>query len=755
MPDVFISYASADRQAVSPIAEVLTVLGLDVWFDQKLHVGEHWDEEIERELQAALTVVVCWSPNSIASGWVMHEATVAQQKKNLVSLYIEECTAPGPHARIQGIKLVGWKGELHNPAWLQLLARLEVLLQRNDLIRSEKARAATLPQSPSVTLAPGFELSELKLLYGRLDNAQADELSRRYDFSDTSSSSNPLTLDETGACWLDYVGNPAGKLPDDSCVPYLLGLEEIQVPLGNLRQGDILILGGGQVDPNRTKGSGRWMLDAMSRWPLFIDFRRYRMRRRLTGLYREQIVELLRGAANTAPKQKLFAIPGWGDRYDGLVAFDNLFCTSRGAAGNAIGAWQCVQHRSYWHLRLPYGWWIWGIDIAFDEPFDRDQATYFNTIAEQMGPQDNLILMTSEPFWVKADLHGGDEEENFFRIVAIARARGIRICAAIASNTAHYNHYYAPELDVHFFVAGGGGGVSLEPTHILRNSISVRWPVSVVDEAENKSDAPPAWKAIDYDIRLKRDIGSSAPRLVGTMRKREPLKPQAPKCYPDKATSYLLSLGNLLFPFYNRVFALGFGLLYWLITWDFQTLFENGFNNRGIGTLVAGTTLVAMLTGLYTVLYWYVDAIERPSFRRHATKLVVGTSHFLAHMASMYALWRVGLASYPPLMIVAGALVGGSIWGLYWVLTTLLGRMHSADSFAALRIKKYRNFLRLKFERDRLTIYPLRIDNPLQPRDWIRTPRHVPKPPSNPARMPIRPIDVQLIENPIVIISGE
>ena len=57
----------------------------------------------------------------------------------------------------------------------------------------------------------------------------------------------------------------------------------------------------------------------------------------------------------------------------------------------------------------------------------------------------------------------------------------------------------------------------------------------------------------------------------------------------------------------------------------------------------------------------------------------------------------VGFTSYPILMVVLGALIGGSLWGFYWVLTGL-ARMHADDAFAALRIKDYKNFLRLKFE---------------------------------------------------------
>ena len=83
----------------------------------------------------------------------------------------------------------------------------------------------------------------------------------------------------------------------------------------------------------------------------------------------------------------------------------------------------------------------------------------------------------------------------------------------------------------------------------------------------------------------------------------------------------------------------------------------------------------------------------------------------------------VGFTSYPILMIVLGALVGGSLWGFYWVLTGLFARMHAEDAFAALRIKNYKNFLRLKFEPDRLTIYPLGIDKVPGPDHWLNAPR--------------------------------
>jgi hypothetical protein len=107
-------------------------------------------------------------------------------------------------------------------------------------------------------------------------------------------------------------------------------------------------------------------------------------------------------------------------------------------------------------------------------------------------------------------------------------------------------------------------------------------------------------------------------------------------------------------------------------------------------------------------------------------------------------------------MISLGALVGGSLWGLYWVLAGIVARMHAGDAFAALRIRNYKNFLRLKFEPDKLTIYPLGIDKVPGHDHWLNAPKGRDNPlPNNPALIAVKPIDVRLIENPIVILRHD
>jgi hypothetical protein len=111
----------------------------------------------------------------------------------------------------------------------------------------------------------------------------------------------------------------------------------------------------------------------------------------------------------------------------------------------------------------------------------------------------------------------------------------------------------------------------------------------------------------------------------------------------------------------------------------------------------------------------------------------------------------VGFVLYPFEIIVLGGLAGGFIWGLYWVLTGIFLRMHSEDAFAALRIKHYKNFLRFKFEKDQLTIYPIGVDKIPNQRIWQARAGAKGVPANNPQLMAKSDIPVRLIERPIII----
>ena len=97
------------------------------------------------------------------------------------------------------------------------------------------------------------------------------------------------------------------------------------------------------------------------------------------------------------------------------------------AKGNVIGGWQCQQHRSYWALKLPHNWWIWGADIQFSKYLDTSQVNYFEAIASRWGRRTSSSSALPSPPGCSPSCRAQDEEENFFKITAIARARGARV----------------------------------------------------------------------------------------------------------------------------------------------------------------------------------------------------------------------------------------------------------------------------------------------------------------------------------------
>jgi WD40 repeat protein len=122
MHDVFLSYASADRDRARHYAEWFESQGWSVWWDRTILPGKRWDETIERELGAARTVVVLWSNQSIVSDWVKIEAAEALRRKVLVPVLIDDVQPPLEFRRLQAVDLAGWRGAGNHPE-LQLLAQ--------------------------------------------------------------------------------------------------------------------------------------------------------------------------------------------------------------------------------------------------------------------------------------------------------------------------------------------------------------------------------------------------------------------------------------------------------------------------------------------------------------------------------------------------------------------------------------------------------------------------------------------------------
>ena len=115
VPQVFVSYARADKRAVTRLVSALRRSGFEPWWDDDIPAGASWEITIERALAEAEAVIVCWSPASVASENVRSEARVARSRGRLVQVFIEPCEAPLFFGERQGIDLADWNGSARGP----------------------------------------------------------------------------------------------------------------------------------------------------------------------------------------------------------------------------------------------------------------------------------------------------------------------------------------------------------------------------------------------------------------------------------------------------------------------------------------------------------------------------------------------------------------------------------------------------------------------------------------------------------------
>jgi hypothetical protein len=121
MSEIFISYASSDREFARQLSEALESAGWSVWWDREIPVGESFDQVIEEKLNAARCVVVLWSKQSVVSRWVKAESAAAADRERLVPALIEEVPIPLEFRRIQTATLVDWHGDTANPEFQRLV----------------------------------------------------------------------------------------------------------------------------------------------------------------------------------------------------------------------------------------------------------------------------------------------------------------------------------------------------------------------------------------------------------------------------------------------------------------------------------------------------------------------------------------------------------------------------------------------------------------------------------------------------------
>ncbi len=147
------------------------------------------------------------------------------------------------------------------------------------------------------------------------------------------------------------------------------GLEENET----LPRGELLIMGGDEIYPTPAA-----------------DYRT-----RTHGPYELALPSLVDPDDRSRELLHVYAIPGNHDWYDGLGGFLRFFADEKW-----MGAWKSQQEASYFAIKLPHRWWLWGIDIGLADSIDPQQRKYFATAAEALEDGDRIIVCTSKPSWL-------------------------------------------------------------------------------------------------------------------------------------------------------------------------------------------------------------------------------------------------------------------------------------------------------------------------------------------------------------------
>jgi hypothetical protein len=128
MAEIFISYASENRERARGLAQALGARGWSVWWDREIPLGQSFDQVIEKALASAKCVVVLWSSISVASEWVRNEASEAKRRGILIPVFIERVDAPLAFRLLNGADLRHWSGDAGDAEFVRLVERVTELL---------------------------------------------------------------------------------------------------------------------------------------------------------------------------------------------------------------------------------------------------------------------------------------------------------------------------------------------------------------------------------------------------------------------------------------------------------------------------------------------------------------------------------------------------------------------------------------------------------------------------------------------------
>lgn len=139
MSDIFLSYASENRDRIMPLVRALEATGWSVFWDRAIPTGKTWLQVIGKEIRDARSILVVWSEQSIDSAWVHEEADEGKRRGILFPIQMDNVLPPFGFGTIQAADLSSWDGLATSPAFRRLVGDLSRVLGNPpaDVVRQE------------------------------------------------------------------------------------------------------------------------------------------------------------------------------------------------------------------------------------------------------------------------------------------------------------------------------------------------------------------------------------------------------------------------------------------------------------------------------------------------------------------------------------------------------------------------------------------------------------------------------------------
>jgi len=170
MSDIFISYASEDRDRIKPLAHALEREGWSVWWERSAPSGWLLEEVIEAALDAAQAVVVVWPKTSVTCEWVLHEARKGLRRGVLFSVrLLEEAEIPQEFEHLKLMQLTDWRPNQDHVGFDQFVKDLAQVIGAPSKSKSQQPSGPQGHEPPS----PGGDRGKPNVSAGRARSTQS------------------------------------------------------------------------------------------------------------------------------------------------------------------------------------------------------------------------------------------------------------------------------------------------------------------------------------------------------------------------------------------------------------------------------------------------------------------------------------------------------------------------------------------------------------------------------------------------------